>query len=388
MTDFLMRKFIKDYDNTTDSKVRGSYGVLSSLVGIACNIILFVCKFIIGTISNSISIVSDGFNNLSDCASCLITMFGYKMAAKPADKDHPFGHGRMEYLTSLALAVIIVVVGFELIKNSIHKLFHPEEINFSYVAMVALIISILIKLWMFLFNRKLGKKIDSGVMLATAKDSLNDVIATSATLVALVASVFTDIPLDAIMGIVVSILIIMAGIGITGETVDSLLGKPADKKLVDKLKEIVEASKVSLGMHDLIIHSYGPGTLIGSVHVEVDSSGDIMDIHDAIDELEREIYKQLGIMMTIHMDPIELGNEKIDSAKAMVKGILNNISNELSMHDFRMVSGPTHTNLIFDIVLPYESGLKAEQIKSAIDEALSDKEEKYYTVINFDKKFS
>lgn len=386
MTDFLVKRLIKDYENTSDAKVRGRYGVFSSVVGIICNILLFVSKFIIGTLANSISIISDGFNNLSDCASCVITMFGYKMAAKPADKDHPFGHGRMEYLTSLALSMIIIFVGIELIKNSIGKLIHPEQVDFSYVALVVLILSILMKFWMFLFNRKLGRKINSGVMEATARDSLNDVFATCSTLIALVASVFTDVPIDAIMGIVVSVLIIKAGVDITSETVDQLLGKPADEELVNAIKELVEAYEVSLGMHDLIIHSYGPGNLIGSAHVEVDSRGDIMDIHDAIDVMEREIYEKLGVMMTIHMDPVEVGNEKIDMGKNMVKEIIGGISSELSMHDFRMVSGPTHTNLIFDVVLPYDCGLTEVEVKKAVDEALAKNEEKYYAVITFDKK--
>lgn len=386
MTEFLVKRLIKDYENTSDAKVRGRYGVFSSMVGIICNILLFVSKFIIGTLANSISIISDGFNNLSDCASCVITMFGYKMAAKPADKDHPFGHGRMEYLTSLALSMIIIFVGVELIKNSIGKLIHPEKVDFSYVALIVLILSILMKFWMFLFNKKLGRRINSGVMEATAKDSLNDVFATTSTLIALVASIFTDIPVDAIMGIVVSVLIIKAGVDITSETVDQLLGKPADEELVNNIKELVEAYEVSLGMHDLIIHSYGPGNLIGSVHVEVDSSGDIMVIHDAIDMIEREIYEKLGVMMTIHMDPVEVGNEKIDMGKRMVKEIISEISSELSIHDFRMVSGPTHTNLIFDVVLPYDCGLTENDVKQAIDEALAKKEEKYYAVITFDKK--
>ena len=387
MTKFLVNRFIKNYEDVKNQKVREAYGVLSSWVGIACNILLFVAKFIIGTIANSISIISDGFNNLSDCASCVVTMFGYKMAAKPADKDHPFGHGRMEYLTSLVIAMVIMVVGVELFTGSIDKIIHPEDVRFSMVALVVLLISILIKLWMGLFNRKLGNKVESSVMLATSKDSLNDVLATTATLIALVASAFTDAPLDGIMGVVVSVMILISGFGIVKETVDELLGQPASPELVESLKELVDECHFSLGMHDLIIHSYGPGNLIGSVHIEVDGKENIMEIHDAIDELERNIYDELGVRMTIHMDPVETDNENLKMCKDMIEVILGEIDEELHFHDFRMVDGPSHTNLIFDIVVPHDCKLNDKQIKTAIDEKLLMREKKYYTVITFEKNY-
>lgn len=387
MTKFLVNRFIKNYEDVKNQKVREAYGVLSSWVGIACNILLFVAKFIIGTIANSISIISDGFNNLSDCASCVVTMFGYKMAAKPADKDHPFGHGRMEYLTSLVIAMVIMVVGVELFTGSIDKIIHPEDVRFSMVALFVLLISILIKLWMGLFNRKLGNKVESSVMLATSKDSLNDVLATTATLIALLASAFTDAPLDGIMGVVVSVMILISGFGIVKETVDELLGQPASPELVESLKELVDECHFSLGMHDLIIHSYGPGNLIGSVHIEVDGKENIMEIHDAIDELERNIYDELGVRMTIHMDPVETDNENLKMCKDMIEVILGEIDEELHFHDFRMVDGPSHTNLIFDIVVPHDCKLNDKQIKTAIDEKLLMREKKYYTVITFEKNY-
>ncbi len=387
MTKFLVSRFIKDYENVKSQKVREAYGVLSSWVGIACNILLFVAKFLIGTMANSISIISDGFNNLSDCASCVVTMFGYKMAAKPADKDHPFGHGRMEYLTSLIIAMVILVVGVELFTGSVDKIIHPVEVKFSTVALVVLILSILIKLWMGMFNRKLGKTVDSSVMLATSKDSLNDVFATTATLVALVAALFTDIPLDGIMGLVVSVMILISGFGIVKETVDELLGQPADPNTVESLKEIVDECPYSLGMHDLIIHSYGPGNLIGSVHIEVDGKENIMDIHDAIDELERNIYQELNIRMTIHMDPIETDNENLKACRDMIEVILAEIDKEISFHDFRVVSGPSHTNLIFDLVVPHGCKLSDRDIKEAIDEKLLMREKRYYAVITFEKNY-
>ena len=387
MSEFLVKHFVKDYDEIDDNKVRERYGVLSSIVGIICNIILFSAKFIIGTLAHSISIVSDGFNNLSDCASCVVTMFGYKMAAKPADKDHPFGHGRMEYLTSLVIAMVIMVVGSQLFINSIDKIIHPEEVEFSYVALFALILSIAIKVWMGLFNRKLGRRIQSSVMLATSKDSLNDVFATSATLIALVASIWTDAPLDGIMGVVVSVLILIAGFGIIRETVDQLLGQPADEELVEKLKEMVAECPVAKGMHDLIIHSYGPGHLIGSVHIEVDSRGDIMDIHDAIDELERNIYEELNVSITIHMDPIDYNDENVNNCKEMLMGIIQEIDSTLTIHDFRIVAGPTHTNLIFDMVIPYECKLTEQFVKEEINRRIAGKDVTYYAVITFDKSY-
>lgn len=387
LNNLLVKKFVRDYDDIDNPAVRESYGMLSSIVGIVCNVMLCVSKFVIGTLANSISIVSDGFNNLSDCASCVVTMFGYKMAAKPADKDHPFGHGRIEYLTSLVIAMAIIVVGSQLFRNSMVKVINPESVVFSYAALAVLILSIVVKIWMGLFNRNLGKRINSSVMLATSKDSLSDVFATAATVITLVASLWTDIPLDGIMGIVVSVFILFSGFGIVKETVDQLLGQPADEELVNKIKELVSESSFSLGMHDLIIHSYGPGNLIGSVHIEVDSMGNIMDIHDAIDELERNIFEELKVRITIHMDPIERNNEHTNLCRDKLNKIIEEINPKLSMHDFRVVSGPSHTNFIFDLVLPYDCKMTEEFIKSEIDRKLTRERERYYTVITFDRSF-
>ena len=387
MSNILVKLFVKDYNNIENAKVRERYGTLSSMVGIVCNIVLFVAKFIMGTIANSISIISDGFNNLSDCASCVVTLFGYKMAAKPADKDHPFGHGRFEYLTSLIIAMVIMLVGFELFTDSIDKIIHPEEVTFSYMVLITLVLSIAVKIWMSFFNRKLGKKINSSIMLATAKDSANDVIATTATIVALVASIWTDAPIDGIMGIVVSLFILISGFGIIKETVDELLGQPADEELVAKIREMVGENPYALGMHDLIIHSYGPGNLIGSVHIEVDGKGNIMEIHDVIDELERDIYEELNIRMTIHMDPVEMDNEQLNVCKKMIYDIVKEVDTTLSIHDFRMVAGPSHTNLIFDLVMPHDCKLTDKEIKSKINDKLQGRETRYYTVITFERDF-
>lgn len=385
MTDFLVKRFVKNYDSINDPMVRKNYGFLSSIVGVICNVLLCASKILIGFMSGSIAIISDGFNNLSDCASCFVTILGYKMAAKPADKDHPFGHGRVEYLTSLIIAIVIMLVGFELFRNSVNKLINPTALKFSYVAVIVIVISIFVKLWMGFFNRKLGKKINSSIMLATSKDSLNDVAATAATLIALVASLWTDLPLDGIMGILVSAFIFISGFGIVKETVDLLLGRPADEELVRELEKIVGKSDIALGMHDLIIHSYGPGNMIGSVHIEVDCRKNIMDIHEAIDLLEKEIYNNLRVNITIHMDPVDPDDEMTSGCKDMIRSITQKIDKTLSVHDLRVVSCNDKIKLTFDILIPYACKIKEEDIKKRIDDALKAQDKAYITDITFDK---
>lgn len=387
MTNFLVKKFIKNSEEINNPVVRQKYGTLSSIIGIICNIFLFILKYIMGTLSNSISIVSDAFNNLSDCASCLIMLLGYKMASKPADKEHPFGHGRIEYLISLIIAVIIILVGAELLKNSIFKIITPEELNFNITVLISLVFSILVKIWMSIFNTKLGKKINSTVMIATAKDSRSDVIATVSTLIALVSSIFTKLPVDGIMGIIVSVFILKSGYEIVKDTVDELLGKPASPELIEQIKSNVLENEKILGIHDLVIHNYGPGNMIGSCHVEVACNENIMIIHDIVDEIERKILKQLKVMMTIHMDPIEIDDELTNNAKKMVLNIIKEINPSLNIHDFRIVHGEAFTNLIFDLVVPYECKLSKEEIKETIDEKLSHEKTKYYTVIMFDTEY-
>ncbi|MFV0550475.1 MAG: cation diffusion facilitator family transporter [Anaerorhabdus sp.] len=384
MINFLVKRFVKNYNDIENEKVRSSYGTLSSLVGIVCNVLLFTVKLTLGFLTNSIAITSDAFNNLSDSASCIVTLFGYKLAAKPADRDHPFGHGRIEYIVSFIISVIILLVGFELFKTSVDKLLNPEPIIYSTVVLISLILSIFVKLWMSLFNRTLGKKINNSAMIATSKDSLNDVIATSATMIALVGSLFTTLPLDGAMGIIVSIFVFISGIGIIRSTIDELIGQPVEKELVDKIKAIILANPKILGIHDLIIHNYGPGNMIGSVHVEVDCTQDFLVIHDLVDEIERRIEKELHIIMTIHMDPIQIDDVVVNSHKELLKEIIASIDPKLSMHDFRVVIGPTHTNLIFDLQVPFEFYLTADEIKNRIDIELTKREDNIYTVITFE----
>lgn len=385
MINILIKAFIKNPEDIENPKVRQKYGTLSSFVGIICNLILFSIKYIMGALSHSISIVSDAFNNLSDCAGCLVTLLGYKMASKPADKDHPFGHGRIEYLTSLIIAVIIIFVGIELLKNSIEKIINPEEIKFSLFVLFSLIFSIAVKLWMAFFNNKLGRKINSSVMIATAKDSKSDVIATSVTLIALICSLFTKLPVDGIMGLIVSVFILKSGYDIVKDTVDELLGKPADPEVVNQIKKYVLKNDKIIGIHDLIIHSYGPGNMIGSCHVEVKSNEVFTKVHDIVDSIEREIYNNMNILMTIHMDPIEVDDQLTNNTKKLVNEIINSIDSSLHIHDFRIVSGESHTNLIFDLVVPFECKYSHQQLKQKIDNLLSKENVNYYTVIVFDK---
>lgn len=388
MTYLLVKLFIKDPENVSDMRVREKYGALSSIVGIICNILLFTLKYVMGTLSNSIAVVSDAFNNLSDSASCIVTLLGYKLAAKPADKDHPFGHGRMEYLTSLVIAAVILVMGLELFKNSFTKILHPEEVRFSVVLLISLLLSVGAKLWMSRFNTILGNKINSSVMLATAKDSRNDVIATSATIIAIICSTVTDRPIDGIMGVLVSVFILKAGFEIIKDTVDELLGKPADPEITQRIKELVCCDDRIIGLHDLIIHNYGPGNMIGSCHAEVKSSEDFAAAHDLIDRIEHEIHKQLKIAMTIHMDPIEVDNEQINYCRGLVISAVKAIDERLKIHDFRTVTGDTHINLIFDLVVPFEMDADDDMLKKRIDEALAKEDTKYYTVITFEREYT
>jgi cation diffusion facilitator family transporter len=387
MTNFLIRIFIKQPDDTDSPKTRAAYGALSSFVGIFCNIILFIAKYIVGTLSNSISIISDAFNNLSDSASCIITLFGYKISSKPADKDHPFGHGRMEYLTSLIISAIIVFVGLELFKGSLQKLLNPEEVKFSIAALVSLIISIGIKLWLSLFNTTLGKKINSVVMLATAKDSRNDVITTISALIALVFSIFSDLPLDALMGIFVSLFILKSGYEIIKDTVDELLGKPASPETTSKLYSMILKNEKIIGVHDMIVHSYGPSCTIASCHVEVKATENFVAVHELVDKIERDVLNEMNILLTIHMDPIDTDDENVQECKNMILEIIGNIDNALHIHDFRIVSGEMHTNLIFDLVVPYKTKYSSDEIKAMIDDRLSKFDHRYFTVITFDTEY-
>ena len=387
MTKLLIRLFVKNYDEINDDKVRWNYGRLSSFVGIFSNILLFLVKFIIGSISNSIAITSDAFNNLSDCVSCIITLFGYHLASKPADKDHPFGHGRMEYIISIIISFLIFMVGIELLKSSFNKIISPEPVEFSLFILIIMLLTVLVKVWMFLFNRYLGNKINNSAMVATSKDSLNDCIATSVAIVSLILSNYIDLPIDGIMGIFVSLFILYSGYGILKDTLDDLLGKPADREVVTKINELIMEDPHIIGIHDLIIHDYGPGKSIGSCHVEVNAHDSFIAVHDVVDQIEKKIQEELHIMMTLHMDPIDNDDKLTNEYKQMILDIIKKIDKNLSIHDFRIVSGPSHTNLIFDCVIPFDSELTEDKLKQLIDDELAKKDKKFFTVITFDRDY-
>ncbi len=388
MTDLLIRLFIRDSQNITSPKVRASYGTLSGIVGIIVNILLSVVKFIIGSISRSIAITGDALNNLSDAASSVISLLGFRIASKPADEKHPYGHGRLEYLCGLAVAVIIMFMGFELIKSSAQKIFNPEKPEFSIIAIAVLLISILGKLWLALFNRKIGKAINSDTVDAVVKDSLSDIAATAASILSLILSQYFELPFDGIFGVIVSLFVLWAGIGVFRNTSSSLLGQPPEPETVKMIEEKILSYEGVYGVHDLIIHDYGPGRCFITAHAEVPSDTDIMTSHDLMDVIEQDFKRDTEYILTLHMDPIVMDDEKTNHAKEMVSQIISDIHPSLSFHDFRMVSGPHHTNLIFDIVIPYHTKLDGKTVVDTINNNLQNKNKKYYAVITIDHSYT
>lgn len=388
MTDFLIRRCIKNAEDTSDLKVRARYGTLSSAVGIFCNILLFSVKFLLGTLSGSIAITADAFNNLSDVGSSAVTLVGFKMASKPADKDHPYGHGRIEYLCGLLIAFFILMVGVEFVKNSVDKILHPEPIVFSYAVVAGLIVSVLVKLWMNRFNMTLSKRIDSPSLAATAADSLSDAMATGVTMISVIASAFTDLPVDGVIGLIVAVMILKAGYGVAQDTLNPLLGSSPDPALVKEIKERMLSYPDIIGVHDLMVHDYGPGRIFVSAHAEVSAQGNILSCHDTIDLAEREISKALNLHLVIHMDPIETECKVTNTLKKIVEGIVHEIDESLSIHDFRIVTGPTHTNLIFDVVLPMESKWKPQELVDEIDRRIKEVDPHVFTVITVDRDYA
>ncbi len=384
MTNLLIRLFVKDYKNSESETVRIRYGTLSGFVGILINIILSVFKMIFGVITKSISIVADGANNIFDAVSSIISLVGFKISGKPADDEHPFGHGRVEYVSALTLAFFILIMGVELIQSSIDRFINPEAVIFSIPAVIVLILSVFAKLWLALFNRKVGKIIDSVAVDAVVTDSIGDIAATTCSLIALIASKFTDFPVDGIMGIIVALIIIYAGIDIIKGTLSPLLGEPPSKETVEKLEELVMSFDGIVGIHDLVLHSYGHSKIIGSLHAEVPAEVDIIHSHDTIDLIERTVKAKLGIEISIHMDPI-INDERTHDLKNAITEIINDVCEDATMHDFRVVDGPTHTNLIFDVVLPRK--YPENDFKSTVESCVKQMDEKYFTVINIDRNY-
>ncbi len=388
LTEVLVKLFIKEYTNVEDPKVRTSYGILSSLVGIACNVLLFLTKLIIGMIINSISIMADAFNNLSDAASSVISFIGVKLAGRPADKEHPFGHGRFEYISALAVAFIILQVGFSLFKGALDKVLHPEELAFNPVLTGILVLSVLLKIWMSLFNRKLGKRINSAVMLATSADSRNDVIVTSSTIISTLIVGITGVNIDGYVGLLVSVFVMIAGINIAKETLEPLLGQAIQREVYQKITNMVESYEGICGTHDLIIHNYGPTHHMATIHAEVPNNIGFEHAHETIDRIERDVLEKLDIFLVIHMDPIEVNDNTVTEKKEMVLRIVRGLEVKASIHDFRIVNGEHQINLIFDLVLPY-SYTKAEEQKllSRIIDEIRQQDPRYQCIITMENSF-
>ena len=384
MTKLLLRLFIKDYQNTEDPAVRGACGKLAGIVGIVCNLLLFAGKLLAGTLSGSVSITADAVNNLSDASSSLVTLLGFKMAERPADAEHPYGHARMEYLSGLLVAILILIIGVELGKSSIQKILHPEAVEFSVLTLCILVGSILMKLWMCLFCRKLGKRIQSTTLEATAADSRNDVITTAAVLLGCLAGHFFHWRIDGWVGALVAVFILASGWSIAKETISPLLGKQADPELVQRISRLVLSHEKILGIHDLMVHDYGPGQCFASVHAEMDMHEDPLMCHDILDDIERDAMRELRVHLVIHYDPIVTDDDELNHMRTLVQKELATIDPQLSMHDFRMVRGPQHTNLIFDLAVPYSMSDKTAELKRRIDECVQFEDSKYYTVITFD----
>ncbi|MBE5977479.1 MAG: cation transporter [Paenibacillaceae bacterium] len=388
MTDFFVRIFVKDYKNLEDSQVRTRYGLMASVVGIFCNFLLFTAKLLTGLLINSISVMADAFNNLSDAASSIIGFIGVKMAGKPADEEHPFGHGRVEYIAAFIVAFIVIQVGFSLFKTSIDKILHPQEMSFHAVSVIILILSVLVKLWMAFFNRTLGNRIQSAVMKATAADSMGDVITTSSTILSVVIYGIWGLNIDGIVGVIVSVIVMWAGIRIAKDTLTPLIGEPIDPKLYQEITDFVEAYEGIVGSHDLIVHNYGPTRSMASIHAEVPNDVNVEVSHEIIDRIEREALKKFGIFLVIHMDPVETRDSKVMEFGCMVENVIQDTDERVTFHDFRMIEGKDQINLIFDLVVPREyDRKKREWLKEEITKKVTEIDKRCCLVITAESGF-
>ena len=388
MGKLLIRIFVKDHENTDDPRVRERYGKFAGVVGIVSNLILCIMKILIGLVSRSIAIIADGINNLADASSSIITLVGFKLASQPEDEDHPYGHARIEYLTGLFISIVIIVIGLQLLRTSIDKILHPDPLEFSCLTIIILVAAILIKLWQSLFNRSIGRKIRSVTLIATAADSRNDVISTSAVLVSVIVGKFTGIQIDGYMGCLVALFIIWSGIQLVRETTSPLLGEAPDQELVDSIAEIVKKEPGVLGIHDLMVHNYGPGKIFASMHIEVDADGDLMESHDMIDNIEKRIKDELHVEFVVHMDPVKTDDPLITKMKKIIADALLPLDGVDNIHDFRIVPGPTHTNIIFDVVLAADCSLSEKEITGIAAEAARSVDNDFYVVITFDHAYT
>lgn len=388
MIRLLAKIFIHNSEDVTNPEVRRSYGILCGACGIGINILLFLGKLFAGFISGSIAIMADAMNNLSDAGSSIITLLGFKLSGQEPDPEHPFGHGRMEYLSGLFVSVAILLMAFELLKSSFDKILHPEAITFSIPVVIILLVSILGKIYMFSYNHSVAKKINSPSMDATAKDSLSDTLSTTLVLLATLVAHFFQIQIDGYCGLLVAVFIFFTGISAMKETIAPLLGQAPEEDFVKGIEQLVLSHEGILGIHDLIVHDYGPGRVMISLHAEVPSDGDLLELHDIIDNIEHELREKLHCEATIHMDPVCMNDSETQEMKSFITGVLCEIDSSLTLHDFRVVSGTTHTNLIFDIVLPYKYHLTDDEVKSQIIEKVHSYNEKYFCVIQVDKKYT
>ena len=387
MIHFLAKRLIKDHENISSPAVRRSYGILCGCVGIGLNLLLFAGKLLAGILSRSIAVTADAVNNLSDAGSSVVTLLGFKLAAQEPDQDHPFGHGRLEYISGLVVSMVILLMGVELGKTSLEKILHPEPVDFSPVVAVILCASILVKLYMVLYNRRIGKRIHSAAMAATAADSLSDCLATSAVLLGTLAGHFLDLHIDGWCGAAVALFILWSGFGAARETINPLLGQPPSPEFVEQIRSLVRAQPQIIGIHDLIVHDYGPGRRILSLHAEVPASGDILALHDVVDALEKQLNEKLGCLATIHMDPVVNDGGATTEARERVQAVVRVIDPGISIHDFRMVPGPTHTKLIFDAEVPYQCTLPDQEIRRRIQSAVQALDEAWSAVVEVEKSY-
>ncbi len=388
MTNLLVRMFVKDSEDVQNRQVRTQYGILASIVGIICNIILFAVKVVIGIIIGSISVTADAFNNLSDAASSVISFVGVKIANRPADREHPFGHGRYEYIAALIVAFLVFEVGVTCFKSAIDKVIHPQAVEFKLVLVIILGLSILVKVWLGFFNRKLGKRINSSVMKATSADAFGDVLITSATVISILVGYITNLRIDGYMGLLVSLLVLYAGFAIAKDTLEPLIGEAVSPETYTVLTKKVESYEGIVGSHDLIVHNYGPSNTMATIHAEVPSDMNIETAHDLIDGIERDVLRELDIFLVIHMDPLEVNNQAVNDLKTKVKDLLVALDPQASLHDFRMVNGENHINIIFDLVVPHNYSVEQEnKLTLDINEKICALDKRYQCIITPEHSF-
>ena len=385
MIGFLASRFIKDYQNTSDAAVRRAYGVLCGAVGIAINLLLFALKLFAGTLAGSVAITADAFNNLSDAGASIVTLLGFRLAGQKPDPEHPFGHGRLEYISGLIVSIVILLMGFELLRDAVGAILHPEAVECSVLTVAILLISICAKFYMYCYNRGVGKKLNAAAMQATATDSLSDCAATAAVLLSTLAGYFLHWQID---GLVVSLLILWAGVQAARDTLSPLLGQPPTEEFVQEIRDIVMANKAVCGIHDLVVHDYGPGRVMISLHAEVPAHGDILTLHDEIDNVEKQLHDKLGCEAVIHMDPIVTNDEAVNVTHQRIAALVRGIDENISIHDFRMVAGPTHTNLIFDAVVPFGFRLTDQEVEQKIRSAVRALDGNYYAVVHVERSYT